>query len=57
MRATGMVRKVDELGRVVIPKETRKLLSINEKDSLEIFEEEKKIILKNMLLDVFFAAI
>ncbi len=46
MRATGMVRKVDELGRVVIPKETRQLLSINQKDSLEIFEEEKKIILK-----------
>ncbi len=54
MRATGMVRKVDELGRVVIPKETRKLLSINEKDSLEIFEEEKENNIKKICSWMYF---
>ena len=37
MKATGIVRKVDELGRIVIPKELRKTLEIAEKDALEIF--------------------
>ncbi|MDQ0271256.1 AbrB family looped-hinge helix DNA binding protein [Cytobacillus purgationiresistens] len=37
MKGTGIVRKVDELGRIVIPKELRRTLDINEKDSLEIF--------------------
>lgn len=46
MKTTGIVRKVDELGRVVIPKETRQLLSVKEGDSLEIFKNEKEIILK-----------
>lgn len=46
MKSTGIVRKVDELGRVVIPKETRELLLINEGDSLEIFKDENEIILK-----------
>lgn len=46
MKATGIVRKVDELGRVVIPKETRQILSVKEGDSLEIFKDEKEIILK-----------
>lgn len=46
MKSAGIVRKVDELGRVVIPKETRKMLSINEKDALEIFIDENKIFLK-----------
>lgn len=46
MKATGIVRKVDELGRVVIPKETRQLLSVKEGDSLEIFKDDKEIILK-----------
>ena len=46
MKSTGIVRKVDELGRVVIPKETRELLFINEGDSLEIFKDENEIILK-----------
>lgn len=39
MKSTGIVRKIDELGRVVIPKETREQLGIAEKDSLEIFIE------------------
>lgn len=46
MKSTGIVRKVDELGRVVIPKETRELLFIDEGDSLEIFKDENEIILK-----------
>jgi transcriptional pleiotropic regulator of transition state genes len=46
MKGTGIVRKVDELGRIVIPKELRGVLDINIKDSLEIFTEDKNIILK-----------
>lgn len=46
MRSTGIVRKVDELGRVVIPKELRNTLNINEKDALEIFVDGDKIIFK-----------
>ena len=37
MKSTGIVRKIDPLGRIVLPKELRKTLNINEKDSLEIF--------------------
>ena len=40
MRATGIVRRVDDLGRVVIPKEVRKTCHIKEGDPLEIFIEE-----------------
>jgi transcriptional pleiotropic regulator of transition state genes len=46
MKSTGIVRKVDELGRVVIPIELRRTLSIAEKDALEIFTEGETIILK-----------
>jgi transcriptional pleiotropic regulator of transition state genes len=46
MKSTGIVRKVDELGRVVIPIELRRTLQINEKDSLEIYVDGEKIILK-----------
>lgn len=46
MKSTGIVRKVDELGRVVIPKELRRTLEIAEKDPLEIYVEEDQIILK-----------
>ena len=48
MKTTGIVRKVDELGRIVIPKETREQLYISEKDALEIFidDEEAMIVLK-----------
>ena len=55
MKATGIVRKVDELGRVVLPIELRRNLDINEKDALEIYVDEDKIILKSMNLRVFFA--
>ncbi len=46
MKSTGIVRKVDELGRVVIPIELRRTLGIDEKDSLEIYVDSEKIILK-----------
>jgi transcriptional pleiotropic regulator of transition state genes len=46
MKSTGIVRKVDELGRVVIPIELRRTLSIEEKDSLEIYVDGEHIILK-----------
>ncbi|MEB4860961.1 AbrB/MazE/SpoVT family DNA-binding domain-containing protein [Priestia megaterium] len=47
MKSTGIVRRVDELGRVVIPVELRKVLSIKEKDPIEIFVDGDHIILKN----------
>lgn len=46
MKATGIVRKVDELGRIVIPMELRKTMGIDLKDPLEIFVDGDKIILK-----------
>lgn len=46
MKSTGIVRKIDELGRVVIPKELRGTLAIEIKDAIEIFVENDKIILK-----------
>ncbi|PFI16926.1 AbrB/MazE/SpoVT family DNA-binding domain-containing protein [Bacillus cereus] len=46
MKATGVTRKVDELGRVVIPKELRNTLGIKEKSPLEIFVEGEDIVLQ-----------
>ncbi len=46
MKSTGIVRKIDELGRVVLPIELRRNLNLNEKDSIEIYVEGDKIILK-----------
>lgn len=46
MKSTGIVRKVDELGRVVLPIELRRTLDINEKDALEIYVDSSSIILK-----------
>lgn len=46
MKATGIVRKVDELGRVVIPIEIRNQFNIAEKDPLEIYVDDSSIILK-----------
>ncbi len=46
MKSTGIVRKVDELGRVVIPIELRRTLQIAEKDALEIYVNNEQIILK-----------
>lgn len=44
MRATGIVRRVDDLGRVVIPKDIRKMMNIREGEALEIFTEDRKVI-------------
>lgn len=46
VKSTGIVRKVDELGRIVIPIELRRTLDIGVKDSLEIYVEDDQIILK-----------
>ncbi|ABP67997.1 transcriptional pleiotropic regulator of transition state genes [Caldicellulosiruptor bescii] len=46
MKSTGVVRKVDELGRIVLPIELRRTLDIAEKDALEIFVDGDKIILR-----------
>lgn len=46
MKSLGTVRKVDELGRIVLPIETRKRLGLEAKDPVEIFVEKDRIILK-----------
>lgn len=46
MKSTGIVRKVDELGRIVLPIELRRTLDIAEKDALEIYVEGSTILLK-----------
>ncbi len=46
MKSTGIVRRIDELGRIVLPIELRNKMDIKTKDSIEIFVEEDKIILK-----------
>ena len=46
LKSTGIVRQVDELGRITLPIELRRTLEINEKDSLEIFVEGNTIVLK-----------
>ena len=49
VKSTGIVRKVDELGRIVIPIELRRTLDIGIKDSLEIYVEDDQIILKKYM--------
>ena len=44
MKATGIVRRIDELGRVVIPREIRRTMNLREGEPLEIFIDDKKII-------------
>jgi stage V sporulation protein T len=46
MIATGIVRRIDELGRVVIPKEVRRAMGIKDGDSLEIFRDKDHIVLQ-----------
>ncbi|QTN00758.1 AbrB/MazE/SpoVT family DNA-binding domain-containing protein [Sediminibacillus dalangtanensis] len=46
MKSTGVVRKLDQLGRIVIPMEVRRNLEIEEKDPVEIFVDEDKIVLQ-----------
>lgn len=46
MKSTGIVRRTDELGRIVIPKELRDTMDINTKDSMEIYTNGDQIILR-----------
>ena len=46
MKSTGIVRKVDELGRIVLPIELRRTLGIEEKDRIEIFVDGESMILR-----------
>ncbi|MDR0862287.1 MAG: AbrB/MazE/SpoVT family DNA-binding domain-containing protein [Oscillospiraceae bacterium] len=51
MKSTGIVRKIDELGRIVVPIEIRRTLGIAEKDSLEIYVNGNMIILKKYIAE------
>lgn len=52
MRATGIVRRTDDLGRVVIPKEIRRALGIKEGEPLEVFTEHNRVIFQKYQQDV-----
>ena len=54
MKSTGMVRRVDELGRIVLPKEMRTVMDIAERDPLEIFVDNGRIILQKYQLSCVF---
>ena len=54
MKNTGIVRKVDQLGRIVLPIELRRTLDINIKDALEIYTEDDTVILKKYTPDCLF---
>ena len=46
MKSTGIVRKIDKLGRIVLPAEMRKIFNLIDRDALEMFTEDDMIILK-----------
>jgi|GEM_PF-45571 len=48
LKSTGVIRKIDELGRIVVPKEIRRNLRIRDGENLEIFIEEESIVLKKV---------
>lgn len=54
MKSTGLVRKIDELGRVVIPIELRRTFDLNEKDPVEIFVDEEQVILRKFTPNCIF---
>ncbi|MBE6975802.1 MAG: AbrB/MazE/SpoVT family DNA-binding domain-containing protein [Ruminococcaceae bacterium] len=56
MKATGIIRKVDELGRIVLPIEIRRTLDIAERDELEIFMDGDQIILQKFQPSCVFCA-
>ena len=53
MKSTGIVRRLDELGRITLPIELRRNFDVNERDPLEIFVDDDKIILKKYILQIF----
>ena len=54
MKTTGIIRKVDELGRIVVPIELRNKLNIDVRDEVEIYVEGNSIILKKFEPDCIF---
>jgi len=54
MKATGIVRKIDDLGRIVLPKELRKTMNIDKKDPMEIYVDEDSVILKKLPTSLYF---
>ncbi|MCD8125931.1 MAG: AbrB/MazE/SpoVT family DNA-binding domain-containing protein [Clostridiales bacterium] len=54
MKSTGIVRKVDELGRIVLPIELRRTLDIAERDALEIYVDGASIVLRKHLPSCLF---
>lgn len=54
MKSTGIIRRVDELGRVVIPIELRNQFGINEKDPIEIYVDGSSIVLKKFAPNCIF---
>jgi len=56
VKSTGIIRKVDELGRIVIPIELRRMLDIAERDELEIFMESDRIVLQKYEPSCIFCA-
>ena len=56
MKSTGIVRKVDDLGRIVLPIELRRTLDIAEKDELEIYLDDDKVVLKKYEPSCIFCA-
>lgn len=54
VKATGIIRNIDELGRIVIPKEMRKKMDIRESDPVEIHAEEDRIVLTKYYPACFF---
>ena len=56
MKSTGIIRKVDELGRIVLPIEIRRNLDFAERDELEIYMENERIILQKYQPNCIFCA-
>ena len=54
MKATGIIRRIDELGRVVIPIEIRNQFKKNKKDPIEIFVDNSSIVLRKYELNCIF---
>jgi transcriptional pleiotropic regulator of transition state genes len=52
MKATGIVRKLDELGRITLPIELRRTLNVEDRDPLEIFVDEDTVVLKKYVPEV-----
>lgn len=56
MKSTGIVRKMDELGRIVLPIELRRTLDIAERDELEIYLDDDKVVLRKFEKSCLFCA-